>query len=431
MTPNKTYLFLLFTIIRLVEEKTIRSNEQLEKYLLEKVNHYDQTLLHLLLSFLVEEKIVVKVNKKLLICYERCSEVIGGNTIPLEMRLAYYVCYANLTANFSSLFLAFIVSTYNDQQFCVSDLNTYLTKSKQAPKELVLANALNQLNSSGLVVKENETVYTISHETIDALSGVQISPFEILVPVFAHNRDLWTFMTWGDLGEWESMIHFTFSTQSFARALKNEQTLSQLIECLEKYFPKDTINDWKELFAEWVKKVTPIKKKTNMTFFPLADHLQKQLIKKQWSLWAIWAEEGIVIESINEVQFEKLLTDLGLQTSNEAIKKEKVEKQEINISNEIPSLNEGLSELDHIPKQWFHLTSYEERTRLRVVKQAILLQVFLQLEIGNEVDVLQPVKLEVANGHYTIVSKEGRKVSLDKVKRIAMIHPINIEEAKE
>lgn len=426
---DKTYLYLIFLMIQFVHEKSLTSMQALEELMYEKTS-YHLEIISSLCSFLVEEEIVKVEHKKLTICDNKYYEVFIESSIPIELRLIYFISFTKSKAPYPSLYLAFLLTKYSEKKYCLCEVTVYLIENQSLTKTTI-SDILKLLELVDLVRIEDGTIQGIDHQSLETFNGIQISPFEIMVPVFTNNKDLWMLLSWGDVSQWESMIHITFSVESFTRALKYGRTLEQLIHCLGKYFPEDTIFQWKAIFNEWVKMATPIQKKSNITFYPLTDNLRKESIKNKWTLWAMWVEEGVLIDSMNEPQFEKKLKEIGIPVSEEKFRsKRNIKNKGIKINREIPSLNEAFPELNFIPKQWFHLTSYEERTRLRIIKQAIVLQLCVQLEVDQKMEVLQPTKVEVENGNYTVVTNDCSIVPLEKVKRIAIIHPIDSEEAK-
>lgn len=428
---TKPYLCFIFRILETTIERKIKKIVQLEDVIHERTQK-DKLSISMIISFLVEEGILVIKKDIVTISQQAVHRLFDDPAITIEEKLTFFIGYKLLNDRLLSLYISCLINKRSSEKFLLTDMIKLLKYENSSLSITSLYELIKQLQLLGLAVSDEQYIQSFQTVVDENIEGIQVSPFEILIPVFSPNQDLWMFHKWGEIIQWDLMVHIKFSKKTFARALNGEETSGDLIRCLKRYFQDDVVGQWNVVFKEWEKEVKPIEKKQGLTFYPITEVIHQELIQKQWSSWIIRTVEGIIIESSIEKEFDALLKTLAIQVrENKGVLKNRDLNDNILIVDEFPNITEVFPGLNKVPKQWFSLTKYEEHTKQRIVKQAIILQLSLHVELHNkEVKKVFPVKLEVCNGNYKLILVNHKQLSLEKINRIAIANPA-FEEQKE
>lgn len=418
----KYYLYYLLEIIFLIKEKKIKS--MLELKLL--VDRYSNVIdWELLIKFLIKESLLNHTKNKLSVIEKNCQLFFRKSSHEIKRELTTFIlseiCENNFTANFIFWTLFSIEEGINRKE-----LYHYL-KTNDQYSELTLNKAIDQLKHLDIITINEEIINaTMETEALDHVQGMEAGVLEFLLPVSINNEALWTFRCWGMILKWDVMIHIVLTQDTVSRALMEQRDKSEINHCLRCVFSDSISSSWQRTLNQWLLISKPIAKKDQLVFYSISESLHLKYIEEHWSEWWEKTQNGVVIESNLTNDFDRLLGKLSLNVITEKNEVEKiVQSSHLVIKNEYPEASAVLPEVEKLPKQWFILTAYEERTIQRIVKQAIVLQLRIEIET-NDKEILKIIPLKVTNnnGSYDIFTNDKKSISLAAISKIAVIHPL-------
>lgn len=424
---TKKYLYYILELLLLIKEKKVKRLADLHNIQKQEFKGVDWALL---LGFIEDECLVKKENNQYFIVEESCTRFFKQANMEIKQKIARFFIISLLKNSFSAMFINWVIFRYsNEKGIPIREIVSYL---KQNDIQIVdsIYDVLKQLKLFQVITIDEEKVY-LSNDDIGHMSdfkGIESGILQFLIPIYVNNSDLWTFCYWGEIRDWESMAEIIINKETIRHSLQEESDIEVLVECLQKYLPKITVESWRHFLVQWKEKEKLVNKKENIIFYAVTEKLYRSYIVKKWSGWILLTKEGILIEKDLEVKFENLLKELSVVIVNSNKSKPIYsENKELVIINEFPQMSTTLPEIEKVPKQWFRLTAYEERVLQRIVKQAIVLKLPIQIQLTNEDKIkLFPIKLCIKNGTYEIKSNENDYVSFSSISKLAIVHPLGL-----
>jgi hypothetical protein len=419
---KKHYLYYVLETICLIKEKVIQNVTDL-KLLEEKFSKLIKW--EWLLDYLVSEGLIKYINNDLIVINENCQHFFQLPNKEIQKRMTMYVLATYFNENpFTSHLLIWGLFS-KEEGIKRADITQY-AKRHESFCETEFNNVLQKLSILDILsISEDDVIFLADATTDPDVSGMEAGIIEFLVPVSMNNLALWTFRCWGKILQWDYMTHITLTKDTVSQALIDGHNAGDLYSYLQSYFFKDVYNFWQPTLKQWIEEGEPITKKDQLVFYSISNQLHRKYVEGHWHGWCEQTSNGIVIEHSSIEVFEKLLRKLSLKVM---LPKKDDSKQleiiEVVIKNEFPDETTVIPEVARLPKQWFMLTEYEERIIQRIVKQAIILQLWVQVETTNkEIIKLLPVKITNNNGTYEIVTNEKKRLNLSEIAKLAVIHP--------
>ncbi|WNF35577.1 hypothetical protein RJD24_14060 [Bacillaceae bacterium IKA-2] len=422
---TRKYLYYLMELIIFLKTRGLKQPEsfQLLKEEISTCVNWD-----MLLRFLEHVGLVESHQGEYVVKNKQCDIFFQQSNQDIKLALAIFCITDFIETSFSKSFLIWVLFHNLGEGVALKQIVQYLNKNNQdvdigfdrVIEQLIIVEIV-YVTEMGIVFFANEEVGEVKKQ-----QGMEVTIGQFLVPVYIRNDALWTFRCWGTFQDWDLMIQIGFSEASFRHAILEERQLESLLRFLTIFLPEITITRWKQTFEQWQKKAQPIVKKQNVTLYLITEAIYINFVEEHWHNWWKKADHGIIIEKQFELSFEDLLEKLELNVITEKFEVTKPkERLLLSIINEFPKLNSIIPEVEKLPKQWFTLTFYDEKTMQRIAKQAIVLKLSLQIEIDDqEIIKLFPLKLSVNNGCYEISCQDTKKFSLRQIKKIAIVHPI-------
>ncbi|QOY34350.1 hypothetical protein AWH56_016660 [Anaerobacillus isosaccharinicus] len=418
----KYYLYYLLEIIFLVKEKKIKSMLDL-KLLGDRYSNFIDW--ELLIKFLVKEGLLDHTKKELSVIEKNCQLFFRKSSHEIKKVLTTFILSEICENNFTANFIFWILFTF-EGGITRNELNHYL-KTNHQYSEHTLIKAIEQLKLLNIISINEEIISaTVETEALEHVQGMEAGILEFLLPVSINNEALWTFRCWGMILKWDVMIHILLTQDTVSRALMEQRDEKEINKCLRWFFSDSVSSSWQRTLNQWLLIGKPIAKKGQLVFYSISEGLHLKYIEEHWSEWLEKTENGVVIEAYLTNDFERLLGKLSLNVITEKNEVEKkVQSFHLVIKNEYPEASAVLPEVEKLPKQWFILTAYEERTIQRIVKQAIVLQLRIEIET-NDKEILKIIPLKVTNnnGSYDIFTNDKKSISLAAISKIAVIHPL-------
>ncbi len=416
----KKYIYFLIELISTVRTKKSMDSKLMKKEFGSSVNW------ELLKEFLLTEQLLTKKEDGLYVQEEKCDLFFARSANEIKRKLTRFILWNRLGEPLSCHLLCWSIFT-SSNGLSRDKLDKFMIDQKIPPEKL--QEALEQLITLDIIIPSNEVIYgtTESSELKPAQQGMEIGILEFLIPVTIDNQAIWIFRSWGEILEWDVMVQFSISISTVTEALKNRENVERLFKTLQSYLPESVVSNWQPTFEDWVEKGSPISIKEQLVFYSLSERLHRNYVVEHWKEWVELTEHGLVIESKCTKQFEKLLSNLSLSVTNSRQEPVPVEEEtkEITIISEFPVVSSALPEVERLPKQWFKLTAYEERTKQRIIKQAVVLNLAIQVEtIEQEIIKLIPTVITVSNGCHLVKSNEDIHLSMEDIVKIAIIHPL-------
>ncbi|RXI98129.1 hypothetical protein DS745_17435 [Anaerobacillus alkaliphilus] len=420
----KKYVYYLVELLKTLKETQIK--KVVNSDLMTSVNpSVNWSLLH---EFLVSEKLLLESQAGTLVNEQQCEIFFRKSTIEIKKMLTKFILWHGLEESLSCHFLYWIIFSLKGG-LERKRVENFITEQGIHPK--VLQEVLEQLVILDIVSPYEEIILSTNelYEEVEEAEGMETGVLEFLVPVSISNTAIWIFRSWGTILQWDAMIHFSFTSETVARALEDKHTIDLLKEYLLSYFPENVVTNWHPTLNNWVEKGMPIVKKELLVFYRITEKLHRNYIVEHWKEWYEQTENGFLIEREFVNSFEKLLSKLSLRvlTENRPHDFTNIEDElEITLKDEFPLIGTALPEVERLPKQWFIPTYYEERMVQRILKQAIVLKLSVQIEtVEQEIIKLYPLKLILTNGSYSVITKEETIIKIHAISRISIIHPLN------
>ncbi|MCT8139049.1 hypothetical protein H1D32_15890 [Anaerobacillus sp. CMMVII] len=418
---GKHYLYYLFEIIFLIKDKTIRRNGELG-ILKEKFSELINW--EVLVKFLINEGLVIEEKQELVVLDQKCHEFFQKPSTGIKRQLTTFILLESFKDPFASHFILWTL--FSGLKVTKQTAMVHYLKEKGHYLESVFVDIIKQLTLLD-IISVTEDVIILPSEELEEVQGMEAGILEFLVPITVKNEALWIFRNWGQFKHWDIMIQISMTNKTIKRALIQGLDVNDLFTHLQKYLPEMVINKWEITLKQWLIEGKPIIKKEELVFYSLTERLHLKYIEEHWLHWWEKTTNGIVIEKKNMRYFEEVLNRLAVNVICKKEEKFSDQNIELVIINEFPELTMVLPEVEKLPKQWFVLTAYEERTIQRIVKQAILLQLWLQIETKKkELIKLFPEKLTNTNGRYDVISKDKVKFGFSEIVKLCVIHPLKI-----
>lgn len=429
---TKKYIYFIIELLRYTEEKKVKTLTDLH-LLNEKVAQIIDIDWPLLASFLEEEG-CLKTNKQGLLSINKknCTQFFMEDNEDVKRRLSRFIIFTLIKDPFIAEFLHWVIFRYcGDNSVSYDDLELYAQKNQLSMNGDFFM-AVEQLQLFEIIsFKENKLMLTCDSIDEENSIGIENGILHFLIPVYISNDALWSFACWGNFQQWESMVEIRISIDTVRAALREGYEFTTLIENLQKYIPHNLIVNWQQTLQQWLDSAKPVEKKDNIIFYTITEKLHKAYIEEGWTDWIQFSNQGLLIEKEMEVKFEKLLKQIPINLAERHIEDEVgKEEQSLIVINEFPDISTIFPEIEKIPKQWFALTSYEEKAMQRIVKQATVLQLPLQIEKKNgDIKKVSTTKLIVHNGNFEIEIAHENNISFQEIQRLAIVHPLqNIKE---
>ncbi|MFN7250966.1 MAG: hypothetical protein ACK4M9_09265 [Anaerobacillus sp.] len=420
---KKYYLYYLLETICLIKDKVIQNVSDLD-LLEEKFSNLIKW--EWLLDYLVGEGLIKYFNNDLVVINENCQRFFQLPNKEIQKRIMMFILATYYKENpFTSHLLLWCLFS-KEVGINRADITQY-AKRHESFCETEFNNVLQKLSILDILsISEDDVIFLADATTDPGICGMEAGILEFLVPVSINNLTLWTFRCWGKISQWDFMTHITLTKETVSQALIEGRDAGALDYYLQSYLSKDIYSRWKPTLKQWLEEGAPITKKDQLVFYSIPNKLHRKYVEEHWHGWWEQTSNGIVIENSSTDVFEKLLRKLSL---NVMIPKkddcDQLEKLEVVINNEFPHETTVIPEVARLPKQWFVLTRYEERIIQRIVKQAIVLELWLQVETTeNEIIKLLPMRIANKNGTYEIITNEKRRLSLSEIVKLAVIHPL-------
>lgn len=413
----KTYLFAIIELLAEVKERKIKSVLDLKvvKECLSESVRWD-----ILLEFLTDQQLVFRDNKQLLIVHDRCQCFFEQSCNEIKKQVTLFLLFRIMKSPYCALFLFWgIFSKKNG--ISKGKLIEYGYENRELQEVLI------QLQLLDIIDHDEDKVQATVEQKDDGanIQAMEVGVLEFLLPITAKPIAFWTFRRWGTIKHWDVMVQIALTLETVRFALKENASSEKLMDYINTYLRKEIVEKWYPTLVGWVEKGQPIVKKDGLTFYSLSEKLHKQFIDKHWSHWHETTVSGIVIEKKFEKEFEKLLQELSVTIRTKIIDGVSEQKLTIVIEKEFQQLESMLPELQRLPKQWFHMTAFEEKMMLRIIKQAIVLQLSIQIEKTNGVILkVFPVNVHNKNGCYEVLTKQNEVISLATIIKIAIVHPL-------
>jgi hypothetical protein len=420
---KKHYLYYLLETICLIKEKVIQNVSDLE-LLDEKFSNLIKW--EWLLDYLVGEGVIKYVNNALVVINENCQRFFQLPNKEIQKRIMMFILTTYYKENLFTSHLLLWCLFSKEGGVKRADIIQY-AKRHECFSETEFNNVLQKLSILDILsISEDDIIFWADTTSDFDICGMEAGILEFLVPVSINNLTLWTFSCWGKILQWDFMTHITLTKETVSQALLEGYEAGDLVYNLQSYLSKDIYNRWQPTLKQWLEEGAPITKKDQLVFYSISNKLHRKYIDEHWQGWWEETSNGIVIENSSTEVFEKLLRKLSL---NVMIPKkddsDQLEKLEVVINNEFPHETTVIPEVARLPKQWFVLTRYDERIIQRIVKQAIVLELWVQIETTeNEIIKLLPMKIANKNGTYEIITNEKRRLSLSEIVKVAVIHPL-------
>lgn len=423
--PTRKYLYYLMELIIFLKERGLKRRESFQMLKDEISTNLNWDMLF---QFLEHVGLVEKHHGQIVVKTKQCDLFFQQSNQDIKLALALFCLNDFIETSFSRSFLIWAIFHDPGKGVELKQITQYLNKNNQNV-DSGLDRAIEQLIVVEIVTVTKDGIIFCANEQVgvdNVQQGMEVAIGQLLVPVYISNEALWTFRCWGMIQEWDVMVQIGFSELTFRQALLDERQLEDLIRFLGHFLPETTITRWQQSFQQWQKKAQPIVKKQNITLYLITEPIYINFVKEHWHKWWEKADNGIIIERQFEGLFENLFEKLEINIIAEKFEEAIPKKQfQLSIINEYPEASSVIPEVDKLPKQWFTLTFYDEKTMQRIIKQAIVLQLSMQIEIDNqEIIKLFPLKLSVNNGCYEINCKDKKKFSFRQIKKIAIIHPL-------
>lgn len=422
---TRKYLHYLMELIIFLKKRGLK---QRESFQLLKEDISTSVNWDMLLQFLEHVGLVERHHGQLIVKNKQCDIFFQQSNQDIKLAIALFCITDFIETSFSQSFLIWAIFHNPSEGVELKQIVQYLNKNNQ-DVGIGLDQAIEQLIIVEIVyVTEEGSIFFVKEEVGEdkEQQGMEVTIGQFLVPVYIRNDALWTFRCWGTFQDWDVMIQIGFSELSFRQALLEERQLKSLLRFLTLFLPEITITRWQQSFDQWQKKAQPIVKKQNVTLYSITEPIYINFVEEHWHNWWKKADHGIIIEKQLELSFEDFLEKLELKVIAEKFE-ETIPKEQLLLSiiNEFPEASSIIPEVEKLPKQWFALTFYDEKTMQRIAKQAIVLKLSLHIEINNqEMIKLFPLKLEVNHGCYEIICQDTKKFSLRQIKKIAIVHPL-------
>lgn len=418
----------LYYLIELIFFLKVRGHKKHESFQILKEEISNRVNWDMLLQFLEHIGLVEKHHGQFVVKTKQCDIFFQQSNHEIKLALALFFLNKFGETSFSTSFLIWAIFHTPGEGVKLRQIVQYLNKNNQ-DVGIGLDRAIEQLIVVEIVtVTEDGIVFCTIEQGGEAKEqlGMEVAIGQFLVPVYISNEALWTFRCWGTIQEWDVMVQIAFSEQNFKQALLEERQLEDLMRFLTRFLPETTITRWQHSFEQWQKKAQPIIKKQNVTFYLITEQIFINFVEEHWHNWWEKADNGIIIEKQFEGLFEDLFEKLEIKVIAKKIE-EAIPKEYflLSIKNEFPEASSVIPEVEKLPKQWFTLTFYDEKTMHRMIKQAIVLELAIRIEIDNkEIIKLFPFKLSVNRGCYEISCKNTNKFTLRQIRKIAIVHPL-------
>lgn len=421
---TRKYMYFLMELIMFLKEQAIKKSqsfERLKERISKKVNW------SMLLRFIENVGLVEKRHGKFVVKNMHCDIFFRQSDKEIKHALALFCLNELIKSSLNKSLLIWAIFHQPYEMIKLKQIVQYLEKNNQdVDKDFY--EAIEQLLGLEIIaVTEDDVIFCSNDHSGEHQQGMEVAIGQFLVPVYISNDAMWSFRCWGMFQEWEAMVQVVLSEASFRQALTAGYDLGGLLKFLSEFFPETTIKVWQRSFQQWLKTGQPIVKKGNLTLYFVTEPLHVNYIEEHWSAWWEKTTKGIIIEKEFEGSFEQLLQKLAHNVIEQKTEEVIVPKEsfQLSIINEFPEASSVIPEVERLPKQWFKLTAYDEKTMQRIVKQAIVLQICLQIEKTNhEIIKLFPLKLTINNGCYEVNCKDNRKISFKQFKKIAIVHPL-------
>ena len=421
---TKQYLYLLIELLLFINNKKINKTSALErfdKHLSTSVNSA------LLLKYLEYERLVKKMNGQYIILDENCDQFFQRANKDIKQSLTFFILNDYLKDVFIVFFLLY---RFRKGSISIEEIENIITKQSQENMDTVYK-VIEQLTSLDIVTKTREDIIvSLSDELLEEDKKISMvaGKCDFLIPVYIDNETLWNFRCWGEFVHWEAMVHVTFKPETVANGLKMKRDIQKLINHLEKFIAKADVLAFEGAIGKWLEYGRPIIKKTNVTFYSITENLHIKYVEQHWHHWWALCEAGITIEKEMETKFELLLQKCSLTVVEHKKEQDKQQRDSlITIENLYPEFASVFPEIEKLPEQWFSLTAYDERTLQRIIKQAIILQIPIEVQIGQqEIIKMYPLKMHIDKGCYVVFGRNNNNIRLQQISKLAIVHPLKM-----
>lgn len=421
---TRKYLYYLMELIIFLKERALNKRESFQ-ILKEQISN--SVNWEMLLQFLEHVGLVEKHHGQFVVKNKQCDSFFQQSNQDSRLALAIFCLNGFIETSFSRSFLIWAIFHAPGEGVELKQISQYLKKNNQ-DDDIDLDQAIEQLIIIEIVHVKDGIVFCTNDQVGEdkEQQGMEVTVGQFLVPVYISNEALWTFRCWGKIHEWDVLVQIGFTELTFRQALLDGRQLKHLMRFLTLFLPETTINRWQHSFEQWQIKAQPIVKRKNVTLYLVTEPIYLNYIEEHWHNWWEKADNGIIIEQHSERLFEDLLEKLELKVIAEKIE-EGIPKEPflVSVINEFPEASSVIPEVEKLPKQWFTLTFYDEKTIQRMIKQAIVLQLSIQIEIDNQkIFKLFPLKLSVNKGRYVIGCEDSKKIYFEQINKIAIVHPL-------
>ncbi|MGO4887902.1 hypothetical protein ACJ2A9_09095 [Anaerobacillus sp. MEB173] len=397
-------------------------------------------VIHLLIQFLQNESVVVPKQNRWLIDEIRLGRFLQNGLTEIENHLISYTIHQIVDKPYYSLIIAHLVLQAKESK-CLNP--SFISKWLYQQNEEVLRDRIEEIMEIFLYLDLVEKLMVEGHVvyrrkvngTTAKLKGYSQGEIDVYLPSMIAPIQLWEFSKWAKMVSWDIVVHFQFAKENIKSALSKKYEMSQLTNYIIQLFDERTAGKLTHHLEEWVKKYEPLKKKNQLSFYPITEKRLKMFVEQNWKDWILIVKEGILVEMENEQKLETLLNKEEVAIEQQVDKEvdkdtSKVSKKVIKLDDRYPDLMEAFPGLEQLPRQWLHLTKYDERTTVLLIKQAILLEMpIIYEETNNNTQIIiEPKQVTVNAGEYEIIDFENKKLRLSAINRIAIANPFQVEE---
>lgn len=421
--PQKRYIYYLTELMMFIKNNKKFTKAQFNKF---NENLAPNVNLQPLLKYLQTEG---AVSDQFLVSNENTEKLFKRNNHDLKQSLALFLLNHHLKDRFSILVVVTLLLR-SQRPISINQLADFIMKYIPINKTL-LNEAINVLVSFEIISRVNDCLFQINDEidSVHVHKGLSIGLNEILVPVYIRNDLLWNLRMWGHFSNWEEMVHISFQQETVINAFKMNGCMQQLFNCLNLILQKNEANDLFGTIETWIDRNRPVIKKQALTFYTITEKLHLKFIEEHWPHWWDQANSGIIINEDMAFEFESMIRKISVEIIDEKNKTACIisENNKFNIISKYPVVTKEIPEIVNIPKQWFRLTTYDEKTLNRIIKQAIVLNLPVQLQFSNEeIIMFYPKKVTIEQGLYFVYSQENIKYSFSCVSKASIVNPINL-----
>ena len=425
VVSTKQYLHILIEVLLFIKEEKIKKASQLDSF----TDRISLTSIdgELLINYLVHERLLKKTNGGYIVLDENCDQFFKRKNKDIQQSLTLFIA-THYLKDFYIVF--YIVNCFRKGSITIEEIQNFVTQYGQES----IANVnefIEQLTLLNIITKSTEGVIVVQNEEDDYYKqdqkqGMVVGKCEFLIPAYVDNEALWIFRCWGEIVQWEAMVHISFKRETILNALTMNRDVQKLFDHLEKFIAKVEVSAFEETVKKWLEHGRPIKKKTKLTFYEVSEKLHVKYIEQHWQHWWAKSDSGITIEKEFEAKFEQLLQKCSVTVVMADNKEHELQPPSpITVNNSFPYFGDVFPEVEKLPKQWFSLTAYEEKALQRIIKQAIILKIPIEVKDKNEdIIIVHPLKIQIENGSYTVLGQDNKSVSLQQIKKLAIVHPL-------